>query len=165
MSAVSRVLACLAFWLTPASAQSITAETSSDEIITIQTDDPDLREAYALARSGLSTFLALARSPHPDMSDFAVKVGVSTAGEFFWLTPFKPRGDGFIGHVANTPRNIVNLKYGDRLLFKREDIVDWKYYEGGVMKGYFTRCVLLRQQTREQQELLKRQHSLNCRAT
>lgn len=126
MAAVSRVLFCLAFWLTPASAQSVMGKAASDEPISIRSDDPDLREAYALARSGLQTFLTLAQAPRPDMSDFAVKVGAPSAREFLWLAPFKPHGDGFIGHVANTPRHIANLKLGDRLLFKREDIVDWK---------------------------------------
>jgi uncharacterized protein YegJ (DUF2314 family) len=164
MAAVSRVLFCLAFWLTPASAQSVMEKAASDEPISIRSDDPDLREAYALARSGLQTFLTLAQAPRPDMSDFAVKVGAPSAREFLWLAPFKPHGDGFIGHVANTPRHIANLKLGDRLLFKREDIVDWKYYEGKVMKGNYTGCVLLRQQSREQQELFRRQYGLDCRS-
>jgi len=162
MGAVSRVLACLAFWLTPASAQSAMEQAASDNLISIPSDDPDMREAYALAKSELSTFLALARAPRPDMRDFAVKVGA--AGEFLWLNPFKPHGEGFIGHVANTPRNIPNLKFGDRLLFKREDIVDWQYHEGKVMKGNYTGCVLLRHKTREEQELFRTQYGLDCRS-
>lgn len=134
-----------------------------DETISIRSDDVKLREAYALAKSGLEAFLTLAQAPRSGMSDFAVKVGVPAASEFLWLAPFKPYGDSFVGHVANTPRNIPNLKYGDRLLFKRDDIVDWKYYEGTVMKGNYTGCVLLRRETPEQQELFRKRYGLDCR--
>lgn len=166
MIAVSRVIVLiwLAFSPAPASAQSIMEKTASDELITIRSDDPGLREAYALAKNGLQTFLTLAEDPREDMSDFAVKVGIPSAKEFLWIAPFKPHGDGFIGHVANTPRHLANLKLGDRLIFKREDIVDWKYYEGNAMKGNYTGCVLLQQRSRDQQQLFRTQYGLDCRS-
>jgi uncharacterized protein YegJ (DUF2314 family) len=153
----------LSFWVTPASAQSIMEKAKRDETISIRSDDANMREAVALAKSGLQTFLTLAQSPRPDMSDFAVKVEVPSAREFLWLAPFKPHGSDFIGQVANTPRNVANLKFGDRLLFKRDDIVDWKYHEGAVMKGNYTGCVLLRRETPAQQELFRQRYGLDCR--
>lgn len=158
-----RAFVLVFFMLAPVCAQSIMEKTARDETVSIRSDDTEMRSAVAQAKSELQMFLSLAQAPRRDMKDFAVKVAIPSTSEFLWLADIQRSGDRLLGYVANTPRTVTNLKLGDRLAFKQDDIVDWKYNEGAVMKGNYTGCVLIRKESPEQQELFRKTYGLDCR--
>jgi uncharacterized protein YegJ (DUF2314 family) len=102
------------------------------------------------ARETLPEFLALARAPRPDTSEFAVKVGIRGKDivEFFWISPFVQTGKGYSGKINNDPQDVENVKLGDTIKFSEEEIVDWVYLDGKRMRGNFTLCVLFKRSPR-----------------
>jgi uncharacterized protein YegJ (DUF2314 family) len=79
----------------------------------------------------------LARAPRSSITSVAVKVAIHHRGEteYFWISIFKEKDDGFVGTVDNRPRNVRNVKFGRTITFQTGDIVDWLYREDGKMFG------------------------------
>ncbi|MDF3811635.1 MULTISPECIES: DUF2314 domain-containing protein [Rhodopseudomonas] len=138
---------------------------AGDETARVPNDDPQMAAAVAKARAGLDAFLARADHPAGNQRDFSVKVKVPLGAnsELLWLRPFVRDGDGFIGRVVNEPRNVSNLKYGDRLAFKRKDIADWSYTEDGRVVGNYTTCVLIAREPPEQRAAFRAKYGIDCK--
>jgi uncharacterized protein YegJ (DUF2314 family) len=149
---------------TPSAAQSVLDRARRDEVARVRTGDPAMAAAIEQARAGLDGFFAIADNPGANRRNFSVKVAVPTRDghEYLWIRPFERNGDQFVGRVNNTPRNIANLKSGDRIAFQRKDIADWLYLEGDSMKGNYTACALLRNEPPEQRASFRRQYGLAC---
>jgi uncharacterized protein YegJ (DUF2314 family) len=136
-----------------------------DEIASVRKDDPDMAAAFRKARDTLPEFLAIARAPRPTITHMAVKIGISASDdstEFFWLSPFEPRGDKYAGRINNTPRTVKTVKFGQIVEFAEDEIVDWLYTEGDKMLGNFTACALLKHEPPDQAEALKKDAGLSC---
>ena len=136
-----------------------------DEASRVAKDDPDMAAAFRKARETLPEFLALARAPRPTIDHFAVKVGIPAgddSSEFFWLSPFEPRGGKYTGRINNTPRMAKTVKLGQTIEFSEDEIVDWLYTEDGKMRGNFTACVLLKREPPDQREAAKKEFGLSC---
>jgi uncharacterized protein YegJ (DUF2314 family) len=118
----------------------------SGELIILPLNDPAIAKAIHTARRTLSKFLARARRPRSTMSGFAVKIalGSDNGAEFFWIHPFAHVGERFIGQINNTPRSVVNLKIGDTIAFRKNEIVDWVYMDAGRMHGNYTARAFLK---------------------
>jgi len=136
-----------------------------DEISKVAKDDPHMAAAFRKARDTLPEFLALARAPRPTVDHLAVKVGIPTDGdgkEYFWISPFEPRGGKYSGRINNTPRAAKTVKFGQVIEFSQDEIVDWLYAENGKMIGNFTACALLKREPPDQVEAMKKQYGLSC---
>ena len=95
----------------------------------------------------MTEFLKLAATPPAGASGFSVKVAIRDGNnaEYFWITPFTPKGEAFTGKLNNSPRSVRrNMKMGDTLNFTKAEIVDWMYIDKGGMKGNYTACALMR---------------------
>jgi uncharacterized protein YegJ (DUF2314 family) len=129
------------------SAGTLVERARRDEIAKVVKDDPDMAAAFRKARDTLPEFLALARAPRPTITHMAVKIGIPAgddSSEFFWLSPFEPRGGKYTGRINNTPRTVTTVKFGQIVEFAEDEIVDWLYTEGDKMLGNFTACALLK---------------------
>ena len=136
-----------------------------DEISKVAKDDPDMAAAFRKARDTLPEFLALAQAPRPTIDHLAVKVGIPTDNdgkEYFWISPFEPRGGKYSGRINNTPRAAKTVKFGQVIEFSQDEIVDWLYAENGKMIGNFTACALLKREPPDQVEAMKKQYGLSC---
>ncbi|ABD06655.1 conserved hypothetical protein [Rhodopseudomonas palustris HaA2] len=158
------LISLLAVVAAPSRAQSLIDKAARDEIARVKSGDPEMAAAIAKARAGLDGFLARADHPAGNQRDFAVKVKVPLGAnaEYLWLRPFVRDGDGFIGRVVNTPRNIAKLKYGDRLAFERKDIADWSYKQDDRVIGNFTACVLIAREPANQRAAFRDQYGIDC---
>jgi len=146
-------------------AATLVERTRRDEISTVRKDDPDMAAAYRKAKDTLPEFLALARAPRPTITQLAVKIGIPASDdrtEYFWLSPFEPRGGKYAGRINNTPRMAKTVKYGEVIEFSEDEIVDWLYTEDSKMHGNFTACALLKHEPPDQAEALKRDVGLSC---
>jgi uncharacterized protein YegJ (DUF2314 family) len=165
---------CLAVFLSAVSlpflhgevaAQTALEKAARDETFKIPEGDPEMAAAMRQARASLSEFFALVQSPKPSMKSFSVKVGLPYDGgrEFFWIAPFQRNGDKYVGRLNNTPRSVRNVKAGDTITFREDEIVDWTYTDDGNIKGNFTACVLLKREPRQEAEAFIKRHRLDCR--
>ena len=149
-----------------AAAQTVVDKARRDEIVRIPNEDPDMAAAMSAARAGLPDFLALARAPRPDMSNFAVKVAVreGDAAEYFWITPFESKDGRFAGRINNTPRSVKTVKLGEPFTFAQGEIVDWMYLERGKMRGNYTACAILKRSPPSEAEDFKKRFGLDCKS-
>lgn len=158
--------AALVAAVSTAGAQSISEKAAKDEIIHMSHEEPAMRKAFARARQTLPSFLDLAAKPKNHTSNHALKVAVSDATntEYFWVVSFSHEGDVFTGTLNNEPRLIKKHKFGDRVVFKRAQIVDWTYTDTVKQKtvGNFTACALLSKEPPEQAAAFMRQYGLSC---
>jgi uncharacterized protein YegJ (DUF2314 family) len=147
------------------SAGTFVERAKRDETSRIKKDDPDMAAAFRKARGTLSEFLALAQAPRPTITHMAVKIGIPTgddSDEFFWLSPFEPRGGKYTGRINNTPRSAKTVKFGQIVEFAEDEIVDWLYTEHGQMRGNFTACVFLKREPPDQAEAVRKEFGLSC---
>lgn len=135
-----------------------------NEIIMISAQDREMMAAIQKARSSLDTFLELVRNPPPDVSGLKLKVMVkdSNGTEHFWVAPFRSTATGFEGRLANEPRIVKSVTYGQQLNFTRADISDWGYVKNGRQVGSFTVCVMLKQAPKEQADYYRKNHGFDC---
>jgi uncharacterized protein YegJ (DUF2314 family) len=82
--------------------------------------------------------------------------------ETFWITHFRPLEQGFIGEVANEPRIVKSVTWGQQLRFTREQITDWGYLKNDRQVGSFTICALFKEMPAEQVEYYRSQHGFDC---
>jgi uncharacterized protein YegJ (DUF2314 family) len=122
--------------------------------------------AFRKARETLPTFLKLVLAPPPNTKGFAVKIGVpygtGADAEFFWISPFKPQGDKYVGNINNTPRSAKTVKLGQSIEFAETEIVDWLYVQDGKMVGNYTACALLKREPPQQAAAFIKQYGLTC---
>lgn len=147
-------------------AQSIAERAESDEVTFMSSEEPAMRRAFERAKATLDEFLRVAANPPAGTSSFALKVAISDGRntEYFWVNKFASRGNGFVGTLNNEPRLVMKYKLGQRINFKREQIVDWIYLDEskGRMHGNFTACALLSKESPADAEEFKRSYGLHC---
>jgi uncharacterized protein YegJ (DUF2314 family) len=151
---------------TIAGAESLLDTSKRDGIAIIERGNPDMAEAYKRARATLPQFLESALKPPPNTRGFAVKIGIPygnrTDAEFFWISPFKPQGDKYVGNINNTPRLAKTVKLGQVIEFAETEIVDWLYVEDGKMIGNYIACALLKREPPQQAAAFMKQYGLRC---
>lgn len=152
--------------VTVGSGSDLTGAAKRDAAVLVAKGDPAMEAARAKARAGLDAFLQHAAGHHPAKKKFAVKLALRDGEtvEYMWVARFEPDGDGFIGILNNTPRMIKTAKSGDTMRFRRDDIYDWMYVEGGVIKGNFTGCALLAKEAPADREKFLKQFPMDCSA-
>jgi uncharacterized protein YegJ (DUF2314 family) len=149
-----------------ARAESLLDLSKRDDVARIEKGNPDMAAAFKKARGTLPQFLKLALAPPPNSRGFAVKIGIPyddrRNAEFFWITPFKPQGDKYVGNINNTPRSAKTVKLGQTIEFTETEIVDWLYQENGRMVGNYTACALLKREPPQQAAAFMKQYGLRC---
>lgn len=136
----------------------------ANEVVTADRQDQTISAAVREAQRGLDGFLQVAASRPAGTRDFRVQVMVEDDHgiETFWITHFRPLGQGFIGEVANEPRIVRSVTWGQQLRFSREQITDWGYLRNGRQVGSFTVCALLKQMPVEQAAFYRDEHGFDC---
>ena len=144
--------------------QSFTGKAERDEIASVARNDPTMAAAMREARAKLPDFLKLTAAPRPSIERFAVKVAVreGDTAEYFWINPFESKDGQFSGQLNNTPRSVKSVKLGDTIKFTEKEIVDWLYIENNQMKGNFTACALLKNESKQEREAFKKRFGLDC---
>lgn len=145
-------------------AQTAIQRAQRDEIAMVAKGDRDMEDAFRKARASLDDFIALLRKPRPTITNLAVKVRVGDANgdEYFWVSRPTEKDGRFIGRLDNTPRIVKNVKEGQLISFKREEIFDWLYREDGKMLGNFTACALVKKEPPREAAAFKQRFKLTC---
>lgn len=136
----------------------------ANEVVVAERQDEAIAAAVREAQRGLDDFLHLAAAPPAGTQGFRVQVMVEDEHgiETFWITRFRGLDQGFIGEVANQPRVVKSVTWGQALRFSREQITDWGYLRNGRQVGSFTVCALLKQMPAEQAAFYRDEHGFDC---
>ena len=156
-----------AFFIASASSQTLVEQVQKDDLVSMSDSDPAMSKAFARARATLDSFLENARTPTDGHTGFSLKVGIAEKSkvEYFWINSFVQKADGtFEGEIANEPRMVKTVKFGQRYSFARAQIVDWTYIDKAQrrMVGNFTLCALLNKESEQDAEAMKRRFKLDC---
>ena len=102
--------------------------------------------------------------PGIDVESVRVRLSEGKVTEYVWIHPFEKTADGYKGKANSVPSQLKKLVVGGQVSFKREDIVDWTYFEikPRRMHGNFTTCVQLAKAPASEVEALKKAYGLDC---
>lgn len=139
-------------------------ERDANETVASERQNPAIAAAVREAQAGLDGFLQLAENPPANTQGYKVQVMVSDdyGIETFWVLHFRALEKGFIGELANEPRVVKSVTWGQQLHFTREQITDWGYLKNGRQVGNFTICALFKEMPVEQVEFYRTQHGFDC---
>src|SRR5688572_14735149 len=128
------------------------AERDEGEVVFVNERDPEMIAAIKKARASLDEFLKVAAAPPPGTSEFKLKVMVKDGSdtEHFWVSSFQITASGFQGTLANEPRVVRTVQFGQLIRFTRAEISDWGYVRNGRQVGSFTVCALFPRMPKEQ---------------
>jgi len=100
---------------------SVPAIGKEDQTVLVASEDQEMNEAIANARTTLDEFLRIKANPPAGASDFKIKVQITDAhgSEHMWVTPFELSGQGFSGVLANEPEYVTSVKNGQTIRFSR----------------------------------------------
>ena len=136
----------------------------TNEVVTAERQNPAIAAAVRQAQDGLDDFLKLAAAPPEGTREFKVQVMVEDQHgiETFWITDFRALAHGFVGEVANEPRVIRSVTWGQQLRFTKEQITDWGYLKNDRQVGSFTICALFKDMPVEQADYYRKHHGFDC---
>jgi uncharacterized protein YegJ (DUF2314 family) len=137
------------------SADSTPPANPDDKVTMVDKDDPDMLAAFAKARSETDNFIAIMIAGTGD--SYSVKVAVTDNGqtEYFWLDGLTYANGVFSGTIDNDPELVKNVKMGQPINVKKEDIYDWLYMKDGKMYGNYTVRVLLPKMSKEDADKIR----------
>ena len=100
--------------------------------------EQEIKEGMARARLGTEGFILILQSGKA--SDCQVLLQVEDHGktELIWLRDLTYMDGKFSGIPINAPSIVGNVKDGERIEVRKEDICDWMYSEGDKTYGNFT---------------------------
>lgn len=136
------------------------------EVVELDDKDPAMKAAFKKAQGSLDGFLKVHASndPNIDVESVRVRLTEGKVTEYVWVHPFEKDGNGYKGKANSVPSRLKKLVVGGQVSFKREDIVDWTYFEikARRMHGNFTTCVQLVKAPAAEVEALKKSYGLDC---
>lgn len=154
---------------TASTAQPSTAQKKAEtkqEVVELNDKDPAMQAAFKKAQASLDDFLKIHESNDPNISVDSVRVRLTEGKvtEYVWIHPFEKDGNRFKGQANSVPSRLKKLSIGGQVSFKRQDIVDWTYFEikSRRMHGNYTTCVQLTHAPAAEVEALKKSYGLDC---
>ncbi len=127
----------------------------ADPVIMVDSEDREMNAAFAKARSEIDSFLAIMQSGTASSCSVKVKITDHDQVEFFWLDDLTYANGFFSGTIDNTPDLVKNVKMGQKIDVKKEDIFDWLYMKDGKMYGNYTVRVLLPKMSKEDADKIR----------
>jgi uncharacterized protein YegJ (DUF2314 family) len=99
------------------------------------------------------------QTPPPGSRAFAIKKGfpAEKREEFIWLSDVTLVKDRFRARIDNEPVWATDVKLGDSILVKKEDVADWMYVQRHELVGGYTVRVLFKREPPEKQREMERE--------
>jgi uncharacterized protein YegJ (DUF2314 family) len=124
--------------------QSSAVENSTepaDNYKQVAAQDIGMKTAIATAQKTSNNFLQAFRHPKPSFHKFSVKKLYPIKGgssEAIWIGELHKIGDCLEGRITNTPFDTTEVKLGQTVTVKLNEIVDWMYLDGNNLIGGYT---------------------------
>src|ERR1039458_6451528 len=110
-------------------------------IYSVTAEDALMNSAIRKAKNTISKFDEALKSNNPSYSDFAIKKRYETAvggGEYIWIAGIKNINGNYKGFVNNDAEKTNEVKYGDTVIVRKEEITDWMYLDNNILRGGYT---------------------------
>ena len=117
----------------------------------VSADDQGLMDrAQARARATWEEFAVALSEAEPGRGGYAIKKKFDCPSgdiEYMWLRVVSFDGEVFHAVVDNEAVRTKEVAYGDKVEIRPEDLADWMYLEGNLLRGGFTMRVLYWQES------------------
>jgi uncharacterized protein YegJ (DUF2314 family) len=125
----------------------------------VSKDDRAMNDAIAKAKATSGEFIKAFHEQKGDASDFYVKKPYPTptgGQEHMWIEVSSETNGLLTGRVANDAEDTREVKMGQQVNLKIEEISDWRYQVGKkLMGGYTIRYFVEKMSPKEREEFLK----------
>jgi len=125
----------------------------------VQGKDRAMNAAIAQARETSADFVRAFRKHGAGTKDFYVKKPYATptqGHEHMWISVTAETNGVLLGVIANDAEETREVKLGDVVSVKIDEICDWKYQDGNrLIGGYTVRYFVDRMSPREKADFLK----------
>jgi uncharacterized protein YegJ (DUF2314 family) len=120
--------------------QTKTEKKGTGNSYTTNGDDLEMNRAMEIAHARFGVFDSAFESGMFDRDKFSIKVKYphERGTEYIWLVNISKVDGQYMGIVSDTPRETKIVKYGDRPIINRDDVVDWLYGKDSVLHGGYT---------------------------
>ena len=97
----------------------------------------------------LDKFNEALKSGKPDFEYFALKTRFNTpnGGEHIWVSNIILKEGKYFGVIDNLPESTTDVKLGDTIQIKNDNITDWMYIDNQKLRGGYTLRVLRNRMT------------------
>ena len=129
-----------------------------DKIYETTSDDVEMNIASKKAVDSIAIFDAAFKSKSKNISFISLKKRFKIEGgsENIWISPINKTEKGYLGTVDNDPIYVKDVKYGDTVLVKANEVSDWMYVENNLLHGGYTlRVAIKHMNPKEKEEFLK----------
>lgn len=135
----------------------VSACSKRDQVINVESADPEMVAAIAKARESLLQFWQVFEKREGGESGFSLKVKIADKRgvEHFWTTDIERRNGKTMGTINNDPNTVASVKLGDRIEISEPNISDWLYTRNGKMVGNETLRPLLKKMSVAEAEKFK----------
>ena len=134
------------------------AQEQEPPFIEVPENDPAMAAAISQGRATLSRFWQALQEPQPDEDGFALKVALPTRSgdaEHIWAGSIERVGDKIYGTINNVPRDLKDIRLGERIEISEPLISDWMYQRSGKIVGGYTIRALLPRLSRDEAARLR----------
>lgn len=108
---------------------------------TVTQEDIAMNLAIDKAKKTIDVFDKVFVSKNSSCTDFAIKKKYLTpdgGGEHMWIAAITLFNGGYKGIINNDAEATTEVKYGDTVIVRKEEITDWMYLDNNVLKGGYT---------------------------
>lgn len=136
---------------------------SEDPVVLVEKSNEKMNAAMDHARETVNEFIERIMNPQSNDSEFGIKVKLQDGEnvELFWVSDITYADGTFTGNLTNEPEYVKNVKFGQKISVKSEEISDWKYLDNGKMIGNFTLRVLLEYLPPNQAKEIREQYKID----
>ena len=107
----------------------------------VESENSSMNAAINKAKNTIGEFDEALKRNNPTCTDFAVKKRYKTpdgGGEHMWIAGISLVNGNYKGFVNNDAEKTTEVKYGDTVLVRKEEITDWMYLENNILRGGYT---------------------------
>lgn len=101
-------------------------------------EDTGMNSAIAKAKQTINEFDKALKSNNPSYTAFAIKKRYKTpdnGGEHMWVAGIIIVNENYKGFINNDAEMTTEVKYGDTVIVRKDEITDWMYLDKNVLKG------------------------------
>ena len=115
-----------------------------DKVTIVSENDQEMNAAMSKAVASVDYFIVNFMANSAGTKHYSVKVKCVDGEqvEFMWLENLKYADGKFTGEIDNDPELVKNVKIGDRVTVRKEEIADWMFMNNGEVVGAYTLHVL-----------------------
>jgi uncharacterized protein YegJ (DUF2314 family) len=114
---------------------------TTTDIYAVTGEDTAMNSAINKALNTLNEFDNALISKKSSLTNFAIKKRFKTpdgGGEHMWIAGIKLLNNSYHGFINNDADKTTEVKYGDSVIVRKDEITDWMYLENNVLRGGYT---------------------------